>query len=165
MARFGVVFIGIIALLSAIGGMILGAGIAFFGWNIYAAPQERFINYLYLLANPSAPLWLKNYLLIIAIPDALNGMRLATLVGYFGVAMLIVSIIYFVAAIGLLAMKNWARIIMVIIGFLYILGGIGMLVFGGISVGILVIILGVVYLLWGIILVAYLMSDVKDEFE
>ncbi|MBS7249267.1 MAG: hypothetical protein KIH08_01545, partial [Candidatus Freyarchaeota archaeon] len=142
-----------------------GAGITFLGWNIYSAPQERLIYYLYLLANPSTPLWLKNYLLIISIPDALGGMRLATVISYFGVAMLIVSIIYFVTAIGLLAMKNWARIITVIIGFLYILAGIGMLVYGGISINILLLIWGVVNLLWGIILVAYLMSDVKEEFE
>ncbi|MEM2136144.1 MAG: hypothetical protein QW261_11480 [Candidatus Jordarchaeaceae archaeon] len=165
MARFGVIFIGIIALFSAIGGIILGAGITFFGWNLYTAPQWRLIQCLYMLADPSTPFWLKNYLLIIAIPDALGGMRLATWIGYFGAAMLIVSILYFVTAIGLFAMKNWARIIMVIIGFLYILAGIGMLIFGGISINILTIIWGVVNLLWGIILVAYLMSDVKDEFE
>lgn len=165
MARFGVVFIGIIALLTAIGGIILGAGITFLGWSLYGSPQERLISSLYLLANPSTPLWVKAFLMVKEIPDALGLMRIATLMGYFGVAMLIVSIVYFVASIGLLAMKNWARIIMVIIGFLYILGGIGMLVYGGISISILVIIWGVVNLIWGIILVAYLMSDVKDEFE
>ncbi|GEM_PF-4430999 len=165
MARFGVVFIGIIALLTSIGGIILGAGITFFGWSIYGNPQERLIHSLYLLVNPSTPQWMKFYLMIISIPDAIGGMRLATLIAYFGAAMLIVSIVYLVASIGLLAMKNWARIIIVIIGFLYILGGIGMLVYGGISISILVIIWGVVNLIWGIILVAYLMSDVKDEFE
>lgn len=62
-------------------------------------------------------------------------------------------------------MKNWARIIMVIIGVLYLLSGIGMLIFGGLTLDILLILWGLANLFWGIILVAYLNGDVKHDFE
>lgn len=165
MARAGVIFIGIIALLGAIGGIIIGAGITFLGWSIYGNPQADLLWYLYALTNPSIPLWYQNYILVILIPDTLRLMNLATWIGYFGVGVLIVSFVYFATAIGLFAMKNWARIIMIIIGVLYLLGGIGMLIFGGITIDILLILWGLVNLLWGIILVAYLNSDVKHDFD
>ena len=103
--------------------------------------------------------------MLYAIPEALRLSNLATLIWIFGAAVLIVSLIYFVAAIGLLAMKNWARIIMIIVGVLYLLGGIGTTVFGGITLSILLIIWGIINLLWGVIIIAYLVSDVKYEFE
>lgn len=165
MAKAGVIFIGIIALLGAIGGIIIGAGITFLGWSFYGSPQANLLLYLYALTNPYTPLWLQNYILIILIPDTLRLMNLATWIGYFGVGVLIVSLVYFATAIGLFAMKNWARIIMIIIGVLYLLGGIGMLIFGGITIDILLILWGLLNLLWGIILVAYLNSDVKHDFD
>ncbi|MGQ9723086.1 MAG: hypothetical protein ACUVXA_17420 [Candidatus Jordarchaeum sp.] len=166
MARAGVIFIGIIALLGAIGGIILGAGITFLGWNFYGNPQADLLHYLYLLADPSTPLWLKNYILLMLLPETLRLMNLATWIGYFGAGVLIVSLIYFATAIGLFAMKNWARIIMIIVGLLYLLGGIGMIIFGILAIlNILLIIWGIINLLWGIILVSYLASDVKHDFE
>ncbi|MEX2706995.1 MAG: hypothetical protein Q6352_017330 [Candidatus Freyrarchaeum guaymaensis] len=98
--------------------------------------------------------------MLYAIPEALRLSNLATLIWIFGAAVLIVSLIYFVAA-----MKNWARIIMIIVGVLYLLGGIGTTVFGGITLSILLIIWGIINLLWGVIIIAYLVSDVKYEFE
>ncbi len=165
MARAGVIFIGIIALLGAIGGIIIGAGITFAGWSIYGNPQTDLLLYLFALVNPSTPMWLQNYILIILIPDSLRLMNIATWIGYFGVGVLIVSFVYFATAIGLFAMKNWARIIMVIIGVLYLLSGIGMLIFGGLTLDILLILWGLANLFWGIILVAYLNGDVKHDFE
>lgn len=165
MAKFGVILIGIVALLSSLGGIVLSVGITFFGWKLFGNPQADLMCYLYLLANPATPPWLQSYLMLYAIPEALRLMNLATLIGIFGAAVLIVSLIYFVAAIGLLAMKNWARIIMIIVGVLYLLGGIGTTVFGGITLSILLIIWGIINLLWGVIIIAYLVSDVKYEFE
>jgi uncharacterized membrane protein (DUF2068 family) len=63
--------------------------------------------------------------------------------------------LFVITAVGLLRMKNWGRILALIFGILMIIGG---------AIGLLVIV-GIIPLVFGIVVVAYLMGSVKDEFE
>ncbi len=172
MARFGVVLIGVFSILSAIVGVFLGLFLFLHSHSVLSSFRTELGLYLYMLVNPSTSYVLKLSLLYRMILETLNRISFFTFIGWSGVIMTLVSIIYFVAAIGLLAMKNWARIIIVIVGLLYILGGIAMILLGLMYPLLLIppmfaslLILSVTFLLWGIILVVYLTGDVKYEFE
>ncbi|WXG41377.1 MAG: hypothetical protein WED07_11530 [Candidatus Freyarchaeum deiterrae] len=71
------------------------------------------------------------------------------------IVIFIVAEMYVFAAIGLFRMKNWGRILALILGVIMIIG----------SIFLLLIIVGIIPLTIGIIVVVYLMTDVKYEFE
>jgi len=68
---------------------------------------------------------------------------------------LIAVVLYVIAAVGLLKMKNWGRYLALIIGIFDIIVGV---------IG-LIAIVGLIPLIFGIIIVVYLAGDVKYEFE
>jgi hypothetical protein len=75
---------------------------------------------------------------------------------YFALVLgVIFAALFILTAVGLLRMKNWGRILALIFGILCIIGG---------AIGLLAIV-GIIPLAFGIIVVAYLMGSVKDEFE
>ncbi|MBS7249398.1 MAG: DUF2127 domain-containing protein [Candidatus Freyarchaeota archaeon] len=74
---------------------------------------------------------------------------------FFVVCIVIFSGLYLLAGVGLFMMKNWGRMLALILGILNIVGGI----FEMFSL------VGIIPLVFGIIVLVYLMGDVKYDFE
>lgn len=77
------------------------------------------------------------------------------------IILLIASGLYLITSIGLLYMKRWGRKLGLIIGILNIVGGIFSLIF----IPTWFFILGIIILIFGIITIWYLTTDVKYDFE
>lgn len=77
--------------------------------------------------------------------------------------LLILSLLSIFTIIGLLRMKRWGRYLALIMGILYIMSGVVPVILGietYVAIGI-----GLIIAIFGVVIIVYLMGDVKYEFE
>jgi hypothetical protein len=151
----GVIALALIFLIIAAAGIIIGIHLL-----VVEVPgfQNQIQNDLFFaligtisptLLGPSSTAIILLFLL--DVPASLSSMS-----SYFysAVLALIFSGMYFFSGVGLLYMKKWAYYLALFIGVCDIIGGIFLLIF----------IVGILFIAVGIVILVYLLLDVKDEF-
>jgi hypothetical protein len=83
----------------------------------------------------------------------------------FGGVLAIFSALYLIAGVGLVSMRNWARVLGLILGIVSIIVGIFLFLFLSLFLFLYALLFGTVFLVLGIVTVAYLAGDVKYEFQ
>ena len=157
-APAGIILLAIIFIIISVVGFILALGTATLSGRIFYDTVMDFLLISSVLNNP----YISPGLAIILLYPSMGTTTLGTvgigLLPLLFVGSLIFAVLYFIASVGLLYMKNWGYYLALIIGIINIIGGVLILV-------VAIDLTGLIILVFGIVIVVYLMRKAKFYFE